>query len=199
MFVKMKEEQLMLKHSTGWHIWEGGCQEDPFQDHHPTSSGSEEEGSDQTTPDEEEEEEIMDPTIHGEEEADPREGEKDKEKGNNDSVPAFTVIRDGKTKLRKEISNTLGIKLYSVEMTEFFRLFPMPGLAARDFMTVMAQKLGQFHSELSHAIQGSPEATMEYVKQMTGLRLDLARGACGWLSLKQERGRRPPCTSTLKP
>jgi hypothetical protein len=25
---------------------------------------------------------------------------------------------------------------------------------------------------------------------MTGLRLNLARGACGWLSLKQERGKK---------
>jgi hypothetical protein len=66
--------------------------------------------------------------------------------------------------LRKEISNTLGIKLNPVEMTEFFKLIPMPGLAGRDFMTVMAQQLGQFHSELSHAIQGLPEAIMDYVK-----------------------------------
>jgi hypothetical protein len=86
----------------------------------------------------------------------PREGDQDKENSNNDSVPAFTIVCDSKTKLRKEISNTLGIKLNPVEMTEFLRLFPMPGLAARDFMTVMAQKLGQFHSELSHAIHAIP-------------------------------------------
>ena len=29
---------------------------------------------------------------------------------------------------------------------------------------------------------------MDYVKQMTSLRMDLARGACGWFSMKQERG-----------
>jgi hypothetical protein len=64
MFIKIKEEQLMFKHSTDWHIWEDGYQGVPLQDQCPTSSGNEEEESDPMTPDEEEEE-IMDPVGRG--------------------------------------------------------------------------------------------------------------------------------------
>ena len=45
----------------------------------------------------------MDPTVLGEEGATAREGDIDKESSYNDSVPAFTILRDSKTKLRKEL------------------------------------------------------------------------------------------------
>jgi hypothetical protein len=62
-------------------------------------------------------------------------------------------------------------------MTEFMKLFPMKGPTARQFVADMALQLRQFRSQLSHAIQCSPDAVLEYVQVMTSMRFDLA-GVC---------------------
>ena len=61
----------------------------------------------------------------------------------------------------------------------------MPEITARNFLHDITRLLGEASKDLGYAIRGSPEATMNYVSLMTGLRMDLARGACGWFSLKQ--------------
>ena len=93
--------------------------------------------------------------------------------------------KDGKAKLKKKIEDTLRVKFNTGETAELFRLFPMPEVTARNFLHDITRLLGEASKELGYAIRGSPEATMNYVSLMTGLRMDLARGACGWFSLKQ--------------
>ena len=75
-------------------------------------------------------------------------------------------------------------------MQEFMKLFPMPEITARRFVADMASQLKQCRSQLSHAIQGSPDAVSEYVQLMINMRIDLARGVCAWISLREGVGKK---------
>jgi hypothetical protein len=113
MMVRIKDDKLMFRHSSGWQIWKGGYQGVLPQDPGSTSSDSEEEESGQDALDEEEEEIVNPITPEGEEEEPDLLGYDDEEEivsptiseleedgeGHDDSLPAFTILKkDGKAR-----------------------------------------------------------------------------------------------------